>query len=98
MASELDVNPASRRADITYEPTPVVRSEHAEGSLTRVLEQQTAKLPSHVFLFAAFGAMGASLALELYGNTRWSRFLGMWAPSLLTMGVYNKMVKIMGTR
>ena len=92
-----DVNPASARSP-SFNPTPVVRKEHEEDQMTRILEQQAAKLPSDLFLFAAVGVMAASLALELSGNTRASRFVGMWPPAILTMGMYNKLVKLLGTR
>ena len=95
---ETDVNPAGERSAKEYEPTPVIREEHAEGQVTRIIEQQAAKLPSDVFLFTALVAMGASVAFELAGNSRMSRFVGMWPPALLTMGMYNKLVKVMGSR
>ena len=98
MPAEPDVNPASDLSERVYEPSTVVRDEHAEASVTRLVEQQTAKSPSHVFLFAAFTSMGVSLFLELTGRHRPSRFIGMWAPSLLIMGVYNKLVKRFGPR
>jgi hypothetical protein len=95
--AETDINPAADRED-AYDPAPVVRDEHAESTFTRLVEQQTAKVPSHWFLVASFGAMGLSLGLELVGNRRWSRFTGMWAPTLLIAGVYNKLVKSLGPR
>ena len=98
MAESPEENPVRERSELVYEPSPVQRSEHAEASFTRLVEQQTAKVPSHVFLFAALSAMGLSLALEITGKRRVSRFVGMWAPSLLTMGVYNKLVKALGPR
>jgi len=76
---------------------PVRRAEHAEDSFTRVIEQQAAKVPSHVFLCAALLAMGLSAALELQGNQRASRFVSAWPAPLLLMGVYNKLVKSLGT-
>lgn len=93
-----DVNPASEKSARAYEPTPVVRTEHSEDTFTGVIEQQAAKVPSDVFLFAALGSMGLSLVLELAGRREAGRFVGMWASSLLTMGVYNKIVKLMGPR
>jgi len=90
-----DVNPASRASEREYDPTPVVRQEHAEGNLTRLIEQQTAKIPSDVFLFAALAAMSTSLGLFVVGKESASRFVGMWAPTLLIMGVYNKLVKVL---
>jgi hypothetical protein len=96
--SDPDVNPASRSSEAAYDPTPVVREEHAEGSLTRMIEQQTAKIPSDVFLFAALTSMALSLGLQLSGRPTASRFVGNWAPTLLTMGVYNKLVKVLRPR
>jgi hypothetical protein len=93
-----DVNPAGQASLREYVPTAVVRDEHSEDTLTRLLEQQVAKVPSDVFLFASLTAMAASAALELSGRSRWSRFVGMWPPALLAMGIYNKMVKMLRPR
>lgn len=93
-----DENPARTSSLEAYRPAPIDRPEHADGSFTRVIEQQTAKIPSPVFLVASFLAMTASVTFELTGRRRLSRFVGMWAPTLLIMGVYNKLVKIFGPR
>lgn len=90
-----DVNPASQPSLIRYQPSPVLREEHAEGRITRLIEQQTARIPSDIFLFAALAAMGTSLTLELMGRERPSRFIGMWPAPLLVMGVYNKLIKLL---
>lgn len=92
-----DVNPAAEES-VLPNPVTVIRPEHAEGHVARLLEQQSAKIPSHWFLAAAFGAMTVSLALELAGRTRGSRFVGQWPAPLLLMGIYNKLVKTLGTR
>lgn len=99
--SHLEVNPMSQRTeDDTYRPAPRPRPRaqpaHAEGTWTRVIEQQTARIPSATFLVGAFGAMVASMGLELADRPRWSRFVGMWASTLLVVGVYNKLVKTFG--
>ena len=90
-----DLNPAAHSE--LAEPAPLRRAEHREASFTRVIEQQTAKIPSHWFLSAAFLSMIASGVLELQGRDRASRFIGSWAGPLLTMGVYNKLVKTLGS-
>lgn len=100
--TESDVNPAAavssgQPGPVTDEP-PVRRPEHREGSFTRTLEQQAAKVESGVFLTAALGALVASVVLELTGRERAGRFVGMWPPTLLIMGVYNKLVKTLGPR
>jgi hypothetical protein len=92
-----DVNPAADES-MKEDPAPVVRVEHAEGNIARLIEQQTAKVPSHWFLFAALGSMTLSLTLELAGRRRPSRFIGQWPTPLLVMGVYNKLVKLLGAR
>jgi hypothetical protein len=99
----IDVNPAAEASVMSSATAsnlgvPVVRPEHAEGEIARLIEQQAAKIPSHWFLFSAIGAMGASLVLELGGRTRASRFVGMWPTPLLALGIYNKLVKILGPR
>ena len=70
--------------------------EHKEGKVTKAIEQQTAKLPSDIFLWAALGAMGVSLALQLTSSRHRSLFIGQWAPSFLLLGIYNKLVKLEG--
>ena len=76
---------------------PVAKAEHREGTLARSIEQQTAKLPSDLFLWVALGSMGMSLALELMGDEKKANFVGHWAPTLLTLGLYNKIVKLHGS-
>lgn len=90
----LEVNPAASHG--TYRAAPVRRSEHVENAFTRLVEQQTAKVPSSYFLFSALCSMGVSLGLALRGRERPSRFIGMWVAPLLIMGVYNKLVKTVG--
>lgn len=95
---EKRLNPASEASEIVYESAPVFRAEHGEGKLTRFVEQQAAKMPSVFFLTVAVGAMVVSLGLEVAGRRAASRFVGMWPGPLLTMGVYNKLVKTFGAR
>lgn len=71
--------------------------QHSEGKVARTIEQQTAKLPSDTFLWAAGGAMGVALLLQVTGKKPASLFVGQWAAPLLLLGVYNKLVKVAGT-
>jgi hypothetical protein len=81
----------------TTEPVLEPRAEHAEGRVARSIERQTAKLPSDTFLWAALGSVGLSLALEIAGKKDAANFVGHWAPTLLILGLYNKMVKLLGS-
>jgi hypothetical protein len=75
----------------------VERQEHSEGQVAKTIEQQTAKLPSDTFLWAAVGSIATSLTLQLMGNKHGSLFVGQWAPTFLILGLYNKMVKQLGS-
>ena len=86
--AETEVNPAAE-SSLTAAPAPVLRPEHAEGDLARLIEQQTGKIPSHWFLLGAVGAMSMALMLELAGQRRASRFVAQWPAPLLIMGMYN---------
>ena len=71
--------------------------EHSEGIVARTIEQQTAKLPSDIFLWAAFASIGGSLFLQMSGKKEESLFVGQWAPTFLILGLYNKLVKVAGS-
>jgi hypothetical protein len=84
----------------TAQPTRISTPEawsHSEGKVARTIEEQTAKLPSDSFLWAAVAAMGVALALQLSGKKSGSLFIGQWAAPFLLFGVYNKLVKVAGT-
>lgn len=72
-------------------------ASHAEGGVAKAIEQQTAKLPSDLFLWTACGAIAGSLALQILGRREVGNFVGQWAPTLLILGLYNKLVKLEGS-
>ena len=72
-------------------------TDHSEGVVARSIEQQTAKLPSDVFLWAALGSIGTSAMLRLMGKKNASLFVGDWVAPFLLFGVYNKIVKTQGS-
>ncbi len=76
----------------TYTPP-----EHQEGSIARSIEQQTAKLPSDLFLWLAAGSIATSATLKIMGRDKDSVFVGQWAPTFLILGLYNKIVKVLGS-
>jgi len=104
-ASEAYNNIATRATAITSrahkmmdrEPKSMPRPEHREGILARSIEQQTARIPSDAWLWAAVGSIGLSLALGLSGREKAASFVGQWAPALLIFGLYNKLVKLQGS-
>ena len=73
------------------------QGQHTEGRVARAIEQQTARLPSDVFLWAAFASIGGSLLLHMAGKKDDGIFVGHWAPTFLLLGLYNKIVKVAGS-
>ena len=70
---------------------------HSEGQVAKAIEEQTAKLPSDAFLWMAVGSMAVSATMQIMGNKQVSLFIGQWAPTFLILGVYNKLVKQLGS-
>lgn len=70
--------------------------ELKEGPVAEAIENQTAKIPSDVFLWASLAAMGASLACKISGHKHTALFIGQWASPFLLFGIYNKIVKTEG--
>ena len=74
-----------------------VSSTRREGPVAKAIEQQTARMPSDWFLWAAMGSIVTSLTLQLSGQKHASTFVGQWAPTFLILGLYNKLVKQLGS-
>lgn len=70
------------------------RKQRHEGKMTTKIEERTSRVPSSTYLGLAFGSMIAAAAFQLTGKRQTAAFIGQWVPSLLVIGVYNKLVKI----
>jgi hypothetical protein len=84
-------------ASATTRRPGVESREFEEGHIARMIEEQTAKVPSDIFLWAAGASILGSLAWQMLGDSKKSLFIGQWAPTLLILGLYNKLVKIEGS-
>ncbi|HEX8547349.1 MAG TPA: hypothetical protein VF691_10340 [Cytophagaceae bacterium] len=73
-----------------------VNTDQKEGKVARAIEEQTAKLPSDLFLWAALGAIGVSLTLKIMKKDDEALFVGQWPAPFLLLGLYNKLVKLQG--
>ena len=71
--------------------------QHSEGAVARSIEEQTAKLPSDTFLWAALASMAVAMVLQSTGKKHASLFVGQWAAPFLLFGLYNKVVKVAGS-
>jgi hypothetical protein len=66
-----------------------------EGALTKKVEQVTAKIPSMGYLGMAAGSMLLSASIAAFSRRKgMANFVGLWVPTLLLVGIYNKLVKI----
>ena len=74
----------------------MTNTQNSEGKVAKAIEEETAKLPSDLFLWASVGSMAVSLGLQVAGKKHASLFVGQWAASFLLLGVYNKIVKVAG--
>lgn len=75
----------------------MVQTDRREGPVARGIEKQTSKIPSDWFLWGAAGAIATSLALQSMNSRHRSLFVAQWVPTLLLLGVYNKIVKVAGS-
>ena len=50
-------------------------NEHREGQVATMIENQTAKIPSDVFLWSALGSMAVSLGLKIAGKKHEALFV-----------------------
>ena len=79
------------------QPLMTNRTEHSEGPVARAIEEQTAKLPSDAFLWTAGASIAASLILKMLDRHHEALFVGQWVPTILILGLYNKLVKQHGS-
>ena len=70
--------------------------DKSEGAVTKMIENQTAKLPSATYLSLGIGAMVVSWLLLAGGRKNLANFVGQWVPTILIVGLYNKLVKVEG--
>jgi hypothetical protein len=75
----------------TFDTTTMQKEE---GKLTTKIEERTGRLPSGTYLALAIGSMAVSAGFMLAGRRHVANFIGQWAPSLLVIGLYNKLVKV----
>jgi hypothetical protein len=74
----------------------MIKPTHEEGPITRTVEHYTSMVPSGVYLGLAIGSIGLAAALHLAGRKSDSQFVGHWVPTILLLGLYNKLVKLEG--
>ena len=72
--------------------------EGREGKLTRDIENVTGRIPSGSYLSMALGSMAVSAALAIFTRKKTlANFVGLWVPTIMLVGIYNKIVKVEGS-
>ncbi len=59
------------------------------------VERQSSKIPSGVFVLAAFGSIAGSAYLKSQKKNELSLFVGQWAPTFVAFGIYNKLIQLL---
>lgn len=70
---------------------------HSEGPVAKTIEDQTARMPSDTFLWAAIASGAVSAMFHMAGDSKRGLFVGQWVAPFLLLGVYNKIVKVQGS-
>ena len=55
--------------------------------------QFTDQVPEEVWYWAAFGSIGLSALLKLFGKDNWALFVGQWPPTFLILAVFHKVLR-----
>ena len=71
--------------------------QHDEGPVAEATEQQTAKLPSDIFLWGGLGVLATAAVSYATGKRHEALLIGQWAAPILILGLYNKLVKLEGS-
>ncbi len=83
---------------ITNEKNSSSTQAPLEGEMTKKIESVTARVPSVGYLGLALGSMALSAGLAMVSQRKtMANFVGLWVPSFLLMGIYNKLVKLEGS-
>ena len=85
-------------SDILNSNDPVSATAPKEGEVTKRIESVTAKVPSVGYLSLAIGSMALSAGIAILSRRKsLANFVGLWVPSFMLMGIYNKLVKLEGS-
>jgi len=73
----------------------MLETESRQGrEISRKFEEQAEKTPSFPFVAGALGSIALSAGFMLAGRREAANFVGQWVPTLLLIGVYNKLLEV----
>lgn len=65
--------------------------EEKVEDVSKAIQKQTGKVPTSLFFWAAAGAVATSAWMQFRKKRHMSLFIGEWAPTLLLLGVCQKL-------
>jgi hypothetical protein len=68
-----------------------------EDTFTGMIESKTSQIPSSAFLGAALGSIALAAIFKASGKDHAALFVGQWTAPFLLLGIYNKLVKQLGS-
>jgi hypothetical protein len=68
-----------------------------EDNFTGMVESKTSQIPSSAFLGAALGSIALAAIFKASGKDHAALFVGQWTAPFLLLGIYNKLVKQLGS-
>lgn len=74
--------------------TGVSSMEKTARSIDRPIDEVASKLPAAPYMAAVAASIVASAALFASGRRLGALFVGLWAPTVLNMGIYNKLLQV----
>lgn len=98
MAENFGSAAKARNSDSVVQMPKESEQTPKEGEMTKKVERVTAKIPSLGYLGLALGSMLVSAGLATLTNKKQAAtFVGLWVPTLMLVGIYNKLVKLEGS-
>jgi hypothetical protein len=70
-------------------------NNHRGAEMIKKIGQATSAIPPATWLVLGGGAVVGAAVLKVVGRDASANFVGHWAPTLLMLGLYHKMVKMM---
>jgi hypothetical protein len=72
----------------------MIESQTGTGGLSQKFESQVERAPTFPFIAGALGSIALSAGFMLTGRKEIATFVGQWVPTLLLIGIYNKVVAL----
>ena len=78
-----------RMAEQTRQAWQEAQENPTPSGIMGALEQ----LPATTYLYATIGSIGLSLLLRMFGRKDFANFVGLWAPTFISLGLMSKLVR-----